>query len=197
MKTCRLCLETKDDTLFSYNRLLCKECRKKQRIEREKQNFLLYKEKRQKKWISHKDQIVARNAKSYARNKDKELARKQLYYQNNKEKIKQYQLLNKESLSQKQKKFAKENADLMAFRSAKRRAAKRLATPKWLSKKDIRRMLAFYRLAKYLTKKTGIRYEVDHIIPLRNKFVQGLNVPWNLQILTKSLNCSKGNRLVS
>ena len=67
-------------------------------------------------------------------------------------------------------------------------------TPCWLTEYDWRVMDAFYHLAKYLTKQTGIRYEVDHIIPLQGKFVSGLHVPDNLQIITKSANSAKRNR---
>lgn len=38
--------------------------------------------------------------------------------------------------------------------------------------------------------------EVDHIVPLNGRAVSGLHVSWNLQILTRSENSRKGNRLI-
>ena len=57
-------------------------------------------------------------------------------------------------------------------------------------------MRVFYDKAVYLCDSTGIRHEVDHIIPLNNDKVSGLHVPWNLRVLTAKENRDKGDKLV-
>jgi len=55
---------------------------------------------------------------------------------------------------------------------------------------------SFYIKAKELEKINGIKYDVDHIIPLQGEVVSGLHVPWNLQILPASKNRRNSNKLI-
>lgn len=79
-------------------------------------------------------------------------------------------------------------------RYAKRRASKKQATPAWLNEGDLFFMQEAYALAKQREKVFGFRWEVDHIIPLRNKFVCGLHTPNNLRVVPHTVNRSKGNK---
>ena len=63
------------------------------------------------------------------------------------------------------------------------------------TKLDVLVMLEARELARTRTAETGIVWEVDHIVPLRGATVSGLHCAENLQVIPKSLNISKGNRL--
>lgn len=73
----------------------------------------------------------------------------------------------------------------------KRRALKVNAMVKWADKNRIKEI---YKEAIELTNKTGLLYEVDHIIPLTHKLVCGLHVENNLQVIPKSENRRKSNK---
>ncbi len=92
------------------------------------------------------------------------------------------------------KRWQKANLSRVNAATAKYKAAKLNATPKWLTQLHFDQIQIFYDSATALTKELGIPFEVDHIVPLRGEFVSGLHVPWNLQVLTKPENQSKGNR---
>ena len=59
---------------------------------------------------------------------------------------------------------------------------------------DIEKMMCanYYRLARELTKQTGVKYEVDHIWPIRKG---GPHLPWNLRVITAEENRKKGGKI--
>lgn len=88
--------------------------------------------------------------------------------------------------------WAKKNKHIVNALIAKRNAAKFRATPKWASFSKIREI---YEECAFITEMTGIRHEVDHIYPLQSEKVCGLHCEANLQILTKTANIRKHNRM--
>ena len=67
------------------------------------------------------------------------------------------------------------------------------ACPSWANKDAIDRI---YKEAKQLTKTSNIKYQVDHIIPLRHPLVCGLHVEHNLRIITAADNKTKSNEFI-
>lgn len=103
---------------------------------------------------------------------------------------------NPENLRKTKVKYRQNNKDKVNADCSKRRAKKLNATPSWLTKEHYREMRAIYSLAKELQWLSNETLEVDHEIPLQGEIVCGLHVPWNLQILPKSINCRKHNKIV-
>lgn len=60
--------------------------------------------------------------------------------------------------------------------------------PKWLTAEHKAAIKAIYREAVRTEQETGIKHEVDHIVPLQGKTVSGLHVPWNLRVLPAIVN---------
>ena len=89
------------------------------------------------------------------------------------------------------KKYYEDNKAWFKTWNAKRRAQLVNATVSWA---DLNKIKAIYEEAIRLTKETGIQHHVDHIIPLNSKYVCGLHVEYNLQILTEEENLTKSNR---
>jgi hypothetical protein len=145
----------------------------------------------------------------YLDNKHKIIQRVKIYYDKNlkgkpkpkardslklKEKNTKYYLENKARLRQQQKAYRKANLAMFLAKDNKRRASKINACPFWLTKEDKKEIESFYALAKKLELETGLKYHVDHIVPLQGKFVCGLHVPWNLQVILATENMAKSNK---
>lgn len=80
---------------------------------------------------------------------------------------------------------------LRAQRTMKRYARKVNATPAWA---DQRKIETIYAIANFLTQRTGVRYQVDHVYPIMGKTSCGLHVPENMRVVTATANQQKGNR---
>jgi len=93
-------------------------------------------------------------------------------------------------------KHKKENPELYKALTSVRKRRHRDATPKWITAEQKLAMREMYLQAQKITKITGERYVVDHIIPLISPEVCGLHVPWNLRVITQDENLKKSNKLL-
>jgi hypothetical protein len=161
--------------------------RSESRKEYEKQWHLKNREKRlqaaKDNYIAKKEDYVRRRNKWYKENKDRKASGSKLLYEKNK-------LARTEQI----KKWRKANPYCGYISCAKRRASKLKAIPPWLTEFDNNYIKSLYKQAKWLSKNTETKYQIDHIYPLQGKIVSGLHVPTNLQILEASENIVKSNK---
>jgi 5-methylcytosine-specific restriction endonuclease McrA len=140
-------------------------------------------------------------AKSAASTQKQNEIRKQRYQDNPQfreimlHRAKTYRELNAEALRVKQKQRYYEDPITFKVRATIRKKRARQATPTWLTTRQLQEIRNFYERAASLTKVTCIPHEVDHIVPLQARTVCGLNVPWNLQVLTAEENRRKRDGL--
>lgn len=101
---------------------------------------------------------------------------------------KEYYLKNKDKILANCKKWAEKNAHKKREHRANRRAFLLKATPSWANRNIIS---SLYKEAESISKFANIKFEVDHIIPLRGKNVCGLHVENNLRIISMKENRQK------
>jgi hypothetical protein len=85
----------------------------------------------------------------------------------------------------------KRNKHLFLAGSRKYKIAKMRNMPVWEDNGEINKI---YKQATEISKSTGIPHHVDHIVPLQGKYVSGLHVAYNLQVIPAKENLSKGNK---
>lgn len=125
----------------------------------------------------NKEKIAAQNAKRYQEKKEHILELNRKWRETNREKRQEIDRLYREN-----------NRSYMAEKESRRRASKINATPSWLTEED---KIAIEKIYEYAW---SLGYHVDHIVPLRNKKVCGLHVPWNLQPIPAEDNMRKHNK---
>ncbi len=166
-------------------------------------------------YVDNSDVIKENTSEYYYTNHEKSLECRRNYHHENYQKFKekkkayalanyeyfqkyyeQYYLDHREERLESRKLYNSLNRGKVTALSALYRTMKLQATPKWLTNEHKHQIQEIYEESARLTKETGIKHAVDHIIPLQGKIVCGLHVPWNLQILTFSENSKKSNKLL-
>lgn len=122
---------------------------------------------------------------------------KRRYYAKNKEVVIARAQARPDELKNLYKKRHKEsNPEYYRTLTNARRRRFREATPWWLTPENKQEIKDKYALAIAATKEFGVKYVVDHIVPLHGETVCGLHVPWNLQVMRHEDNLAKSNKLL-
>lgn len=182
-KYCRYCAADLPTSHFSTRRaspdglaFKCRTCDKAYRLSRGAE---VYKKLRRDNYLSNREHEKAKALEYYVDNRAEQLKRHAAYM--------------RETEGQ-QREYRRKNSKMYVARVALRRAALSQRTPFWLTERDYAVMREMYLTCEKLEHLTGIKFQVDHVIPLRGKMVSGLHVPSNLQLLTAFQNLSKGNK---
>jgi len=149
--------------------------------------------------------------KNYEANREQILAAARAKWPNRKEYRREYLQKNKKHTVAREYEYRKHNPDIWEAcqkrfhesrpgwktrQSAEAHIRKKRpgAMPKWLTKAQYLEIEEWYAICAEIQWLSEEKLVVDHIVPLHGKEVCGLHVPWNLQILTNSENCKKGNK---
>ena len=202
-KICKTCGVEKEITEFSENKTghkgSCKIClrdrmraysRKSYNKLKDDPNaaFHLYKE-------ANKEKTAKYNAQWHQENKERRTADYKAAYAAKPEvfaaRSLRWRTENKEKTAATALVWKRSNKGKVCHYATKYKAAKLRAIPKWA---DMEKIDSFYISSEAMGMLIGEWYEVDHIVPLQSEFVCGLHCEYNLQVLPKAANASKGNR---
>lgn len=142
------------------------------------------------------NQTRAEYFRAYNKSEAGQKAKRDYYEKNRETVIARAQSRDTTKVTQYKTAYKERNPDLYKELVSLRRRRFRLATPKWLTAEHKMEIRLKYRLAIELSRRTGVRHAVDHIVPLQGEEVCGLHVPWNLEVVTQEENLKKSNKLV-
>lgn len=201
VKKCSKCGETKLLELFNKTRNTkdgrtshCKICKSLAR----KDNAEAIAEQKKIWYEANKEDVAEKSKADRKENPEKHAAQEAAKYVKNKDKIKarvlDYQKRVPDVNRRASKRYRDANPHLGRAKTAKRRAIKLRATPKWADTEfEQFYLVEIYHLAQ-LRSEMGIEHHVDHIVPLISKKVCGLHCSANLQVITAPENLAKSNK---
>lgn len=97
---------------------------------------------------------------------------------------------NKQVLKERRRVYLTKNKDAVNAYNSHKKHNKRNRTPSWA---DLDNIKMFYEVASVLSR-SGVLFEVDHVVPLHGKTVSGLHVEENLQVIPAWQNRKKRNK---
>ena len=148
---------------------------------------------RARKWaIDNKEKVIAYRLA----NKEKRKIEKKKWVEENREKVRadnlEWQKNNPEKVKARNIKY-KKTPNGRIIMQASRDAYRKRCKESSLNRYDTENILKIYKQCKIISTTTGIKYHVDHVIPIRHDKVCGLHVSWNMSIIKAEDNLSKNN----
>lgn len=221
-KVCKTCKEIKPFNAFGLGRNKkpapqCKDCKNAYSREHYRKNAERiivktqdYKKRNPEKYakmladwyIKNREHVLSRSFeyRNKPEVKAKELARQRIYYNERKVEIqaKRKAILDNDSdKKQRYREISKShyraNKHMYYEKYVRRKRAIVKATPPWANINAIREI---YKESISKSLELGVRYVVDHFIPLNSKLVCGLHVENNLRIILELDNLQKANKLI-
>lgn len=199
---CKVCYKHKFDTQYKAN--LAKDHRQQYQENRERRllSAKKWRDNNQEKLKSPEFKEAQKNLKRkrYLLEKESVAAKMRKYYQLHKDKVKervrQYRMSIVMTEEQKAARKAKRKAHYEANKpesfeyAVRRKRTIKQQTPLWA---NLERIQEIYGICIEQNKAAGrAAFHVDHIIPLRGKYVSGLHVETNLRVIPAAENLKKG-----
>lgn len=210
MKSCRTCEVEKPLAMFSKKpdtkdglQPVCKACAAAYRKAWAEKNSDHLKSYQAAYQVEHKEQLSEQKKLRYQARQAENVANARQYRKENRAATllwaKEYRERNPEATkavvkrwrATKGREWSKTRRHIDAELAARRRAAHRKAIPAWADRVAMR---AIYAVARQVSRETGIKHHVDHVVPLISKRVCGLHAHTNLAVLPATDNLVKSNR---
>lgn len=122
------------------------------------------------------------------------------YRKRNQDKIQKknsnYKKNNATKIAELNKSYREKNRSKRNYQNKKYKIQSRQASQMSLTEWDELVISEAYLLSQARTKETGFDWHVDHMIPLRAKYVSGLHCANNIQVIPAIMNLSKRNKMI-
>lgn len=140
--------------------------------------------------------IRLKTADWHRRNSSSVAARKKIQKSIDPDYQRRYYLANKEKVSARCRINYELNPE-RHFEKAKRRVVSKMnRTPPWYGELDEFAVIEIKSLCWYRERATGIKWNIDHMIPMQAKTASGLHCWQNFQVIPEFHNKSKRNRMI-